>query len=383
MRTPTSGDTSIETRWGSGWISGTLAFTLGLMSLGAVFCLLYPELLTSPHLREVYPMVWVRRLIHACIVLAFALGCVSMVLRPSKVLGGVGAGSALLATLLGGASVRVDGPVRSGAYIGLDWFLLDLFLMALLFVPMERLFGRLREQAILRPGWDTDLAHFLVSHVLVQALMLATMLPAMVLFDGSVGYPLQRSVAGQPYWLQLAEIVLIADLAEYWIHRAFHSAPWLWRFHAVHHSARQMDWLAGSRLHLVDVVATRAGVFLPLYALGFARAPITAYLVIVAFHAVLLHANLRWRWPWAEPWLGTPVFHHWHHADEPEAIDKNFAVHLPMLDRLFGTYYLPERWPRAYGVAGDPVPETYAGQMVWPFSRSRAPFATETPTSTR
>ena len=76
-------NTDPNRRWGSGWISGTISLTLGLMSLGAVLCLLYPELLTSPHLREVYPMVWVRRLIHGCIVAAFGLGCVSLVLRRS------------------------------------------------------------------------------------------------------------------------------------------------------------------------------------------------------------------------------------------------------------------------------------------------------------
>jgi hypothetical protein len=59
--------------------------------------------------------------------------------------------------------------------------------------------------------------------------------------------------------------------------------------------------------------------------------------------------------------LATPAFHHWHHSAEPEAVDKNFAVHLPQLDWVFGTYYLPDRWPNAYGLSsGQKVPGGYA-----------------------
>jgi len=68
--------------------------------------------------------------------------------------------------------------------------------------------------------------------------------------------------------------------------------------------------------------------------------------------------------------LVTPRFHHWHHAAHPEAVDRNFAVHLPWIDRLFGTAHLPVEWPQAYGIAGDPVPEGYWRQLKWPFRPS-------------
>jgi lathosterol oxidase len=132
-----------------------------------------------------------------------------------------------------------------------------------------------------------------------------------------------------------------------------------------------MDWLAGSRMHLVDVVVTRALAFIPLYALGFGHAPLSAYLVFVSFHAVFIHSNVRFRFGWLGRVVGTPQFHHWHHGAEREAIDKNFAVHLPVIDRLFGTLHLPaDRWPAAYGIAGDPVPERYWAQLVFPLRTS-------------
>jgi len=128
-----------------------------------------------------------------------------------------------------------------------------------------------------------------------------------------------------------------------------------------------MDWLASSRIHLVDAVITRALAFVPLYVLGFSAGPVYAYLVFVSFHAIFVHANVRFRFGVLERLLGTPKFHHWHHATAP--VDKNFAIHLPMIDRLFGTYWMPPAFPATYGIAGNPVPRRYAAQLVWPFTR--------------
>jgi lathosterol oxidase len=152
------------------------------------------------------------------------------------------------------------------------------------------------------------------------------------------------------------------------VHRAFHRVPLLWRFHAIHHSSRDLDWIAGSRLHLVDVVATRSLVFLPLFLLGFQESALSVYLAFVSFHAVFIHANVRFRFGALESFLVVPRFHHWHHSAAAAARDCNFAVHLPWLDTLFGTAYMPEgAWPVEYGIAGDPVPEGYASPMAYPF----------------
>ena len=130
-----------------------------------------------------------------------------------------------------------------------------------------------------------------------------------------------------------------------------------------------MDWLAGSRLHLVDVVATRALVLLPLVILGFDSRAVYAYLALVSFHAVFIHANFAPRSAWLERWVAMPRFHHWHHAIEDEARDRNFAVHLPMIDRWFGTHHLPQgQWPQGYGVAGVSAPEGYLRQLAWPLA---------------
>ena len=359
--------------FGSGWISGVASVALGSMGCGAVLCLLFPAQLTTPELRAVYPMHVVRGLIQATIVVAFALGLLSVVLRKSKLLGLVGVLLAVVATALGGSEVPVNGPVPVSHHIGLDWFLLDLLLMALLFLPLERLFPRV-SMPVLRAEFSTDLAYFFVGHLLVQVIVFFTVTPARVFFGWTQHPGLQAAIASQPLALQFVEIVVVSDLFQYWTHRMFHQVPWLWRLHAIHHSPRQLDWLAGSRLHILEIVMVRAVVFIPVFVCGFADGAVRAYVLFVALHAVLLHANVRFGFRWIDRILTTPRYHHFHHAAESEAVNTNFALHLPVLDRLFGTQFFPDgRWPERLGVVGPPIPDTWWGQMTYPFRRLAVP----------
>ena len=359
--------------------AGGLAAFLGALGLLAVLCLRFPALLTTPELREIYPMPLVRATIAAGLAAALAIGALALLAGAGRRLGaaGIALALALAGLALGGATVEVQEPVPRSNHLGLDWFVLDLFLLALVFVPLERVFARRREQPVLRAGWRTDLSHFFVSHVGVQLLTFLTMAPAVVLF-AVLEWPaldaLRAAVAAQLLPLQLVGALLVADLGGYAMHRTFHAVPWLWRFHAIHHSSEAMDWLAGSRLHLVDVVATRAAAFAPLLLLGFSHAALSGYLLWVAVQATVIHANVGWRFGWIEHVFVAPRFHHWHHAAEPEARDRNFAVHWAWLDRLFGTLHLPEeRWPARYGIDGECVPDGWTAQLTWPVRGAGSP----------
>ncbi len=357
---------------GSGWISGTLSVVLGAIGLSTVLCLLYPQLLTVADIRQYYDVGLIRAALHLLLIAAFALGAISASLRQSKVLSFTGMALVLVAALLGGsnASSRLDG--NTDVYFGLDFFLLNLILLGVIFVPVERIF-QLRDQPVFRDEWREDLFYFFVSSLFVQSLTYLSLTPSMVVLQGTQwASGVRTAIASQPIVLQFVEIMFFTDLVQYWFHRAFHEIPWLWRFHAVHHSARHMDWIAGSRMHFFEIVLLRGFTTLPMYVLGFAESALYGYIFFVYLHSVLVHANLKFRFGFRQTLLVTPRYHHWHHGIEKEAINVNYAVHFPILDRLFGTRYFPdEKWPEGYGIQHHPVPLGYWRQFLYPFTSKR------------
>ena len=241
------------------------------------------------------------------------------------------------------------------------------FLAALLFVPLERLFAAKRAQKILRPQWSLDLLYVFANGILIRigligvAAMLIAWSPLLVPAD------LRAAVHGQPLWLQLVEVLLLADLGLYLAHRAFHAVPALWRVHQIHHSIEHMDWLAAHRVHPIDQIATKTASFLPLFALDFSVGAIAIFGLIFQFHAVLVHANIRLGFGPFKWLLVSPDFHHWHHCRDREAWDRNFAAQFALWDHLFGTVYLPaDRKAERFGIS-EPVPATYGEQLLHPF----------------
>jgi len=351
--------------------AGVASGLLGVLCIAAELCFLFPDLLVSREMLPVYRqnLAVLRGVLLGTIVAALFLGALSVMLLRSKTYGLMGIGLALVAVAMGGSRTEpiVLGPRAFSA--GLDYFVLELLVLGLIFIPMERIWALRRAQRIFRPGWQTDLKHFFISHAGVQLISFATMIPVQVIFAWAVKFDAQRLVAAQPVWLQFFEILFFVDLVSYWVHRAFHQVPWLWKFHAIHHSSLHMDWLAGSRSHLVDVLVNRALGFVPIFVLGFAPAAIYAYLVFVSFHAVYIHANVRHRWPYLRWIIATPEFHHWHHTSDEEGIDKNFAVFMSFIDVIFRTAHLPGHWPKRYGTTKFQPPETWTGQFLYPFKK--------------
>ena len=243
------------------------------------------------------------------------------------------------------------------------------FLAALLFVPLERLFGAKREQKLLRPLWTLDLLYVFANGILIRigligsAALLIAASPLLVPADW------RAAVAGQPIWLQLIEVMLLADLGLYLMHRTFHAVPALWRIHQIHHSIEDMDWLAAHRVHPIDQILTKSASFLPLFALGFSGTAIGIFGLIFQFHAVLVHANVRLGFGPLNRLFVSPDFHHWHHARDREAWDRNFAAQFALWDYAFGTAYLPAgRKAENFGIS-EPLPDAYPDQLFYPFRR--------------
>jgi sterol desaturase/sphingolipid hydroxylase (fatty acid hydroxylase superfamily) len=249
--------------------------------------------------------------------------------------------------------------------------LTGLIILFVIFVPLERLFA-IRPQRVFRKGWFTDVVHFLVNEGLRKVLLAITLLVVLQLLSFLVHPGLQAWIKAWPFWIQCVTAIVINDIGSYWGHRWAHQVPWLWRFHAVHHSSEHLDWLAAARVHPVDQTFIRTCGIVPVFLLGFTREHFAVLLAFGGLLAIFIHANVKWRFGWLEWLIATPAFHHWHHTNEKEHYDKNYAALLPWVDKLFGTFNLPDRLPEKYGI-DEPMAPSYLGQLAQPFLGKRKP----------
>lgn len=359
----------VEVRgFGSGWFSGFFALLFAISGFGMVMALRYPEWFATPELQMVKAWPGFRGFVHVILLIAYALALLSLMLRPRKAMGATALVIALVASLLGGSAVQAAGTQSWGIFFGLDFFVVNLLATGFMFAPIERMFPHHKAQRLFRVEWREDLFYFLVSTMMVQLFAFLALAPQAYVNANTGNWDAFRLwVATLPWAVQFIAAVILSDLFQYWYHRAFHRVPFLWGFHAVHHSAPAMDWLAGARMHFVEIVLLRAVTSLPLFTLGFSASALQAYIGFVYVYSSLLHANLAGNGNRLGHWVATPRFHHWHHGLEEEAVDVNFAIHLPLLDKLFGTFHLPPgRWPKAYGVP-EAVPKGYWAQLKYPF----------------
>jgi hypothetical protein len=210
-----------STGFGTGWWSGILSAFFGLLSFGGVLCLHFPQLLTSPELRPHYSLPAIRLLIQSLIIAAVVFAIISSVLRKKKVLALTGMLLAIAATAWGGSSVQVNPNLRDGPAIGLDWFLLDMLLMGIIYTPLERLWPQYPKQGTFRNEWTLDVVYFMSTHLPIQVLSFLVLLPATQAVK-YLGIPaLQHSIARLPWFLQFCLAVVVADVDEYFIHLAF------------------------------------------------------------------------------------------------------------------------------------------------------------------
>jgi sterol desaturase/sphingolipid hydroxylase (fatty acid hydroxylase superfamily) len=360
-----------STGFGTGWWSGVVSAFFGTLSFGGVLCLHFPQLLSSPELRPHYPMHAIRLLIQGLIVAALLFGVISSILRKKKVLALAGILLACAAAALGGSSVPINETLTDGPAIGLDWFLLDMFLMALIYVPIERLWPQYQNQGTFRDQWTLDVVYFMSTHIPIQILSFLVLLPATQAAKWLAVPSISQFIDRMPWLMQFLLAIVVADFAEWSIHWALHKVPFLWRFHSIHHSSKALDWIAGSRSHFVDDTLVRGFILVPLM-LGFSQSIIVAYLIFVTLHATWTHCNFGPNVKWLEQYVVMPRYHHWHHSSQKEAIDKNFAIHFPWIDRLFGTYYFPEEWPAFYGLDAEEIPKGFIRQTYEPFIKKNS-----------
>ena len=246
-----------------------------------------------------------------------------------------------------------------------------LVLLTAIFAPLERFFA-VRPAKFFHKDWLTNLGWYFTNS-LVPIFLLG---PPSALIAAGIHAILPEAVTGAaealPLWARMVLAMIVGEIGFYWGHRWTHQIPFLWRFHAVHHSVTHLTYLANSRSHPVDAVFTRLCGMVLLYATGLASTvgsdpglvPLLV-LFVGQMWSFFIHANLRWRLGPLEELIASPAFHHWHHTKDDHK-DHNYSSMLPFMDRVFGTFYLPREWPAEYGT-DTYVPEGLVDSLVAPF----------------
>lgn len=174
-------------------------------------------------------------------------------------------------------------------------------------------------------------------------------------------------IATLPLWVQFVLLLVVSDFIQYWIHRVFHRSEF-WKFHAIHHSPKELDWMVAARFHPVNFIVSSIFVGSLMILLGFSPVLFAMMVPFNYLYSGLVHANVKWTFGPFRYLFASPIFHHWHHTMSDQGGNMNFAPTLAIYDLIFGTFYMPkDKLPEQYGVDSDDVPENFVGQLFYPF----------------
>ena len=245
----------------------------------------------------------------------------------------------------------------------------------LVLAVLERVLPYRREWVNSKGDLRADVAHFFLTAIPANELVKAAinLLVVAAAGWGWSGFGLGIWPVGWPMGAQLLLAVLLAELGHYAFHRWSHEIRWLWRFHAVHHSAPRLYWLNATRFHPVDLFGTLLAQYLPLFALGIPAHAFATYAIFTGVYGQLQHSNIdvrtgRLRWLFS-----TPELHRWHHSTVPAEGNNNYGAIFSVWDWLFGTLFFPRdrSFTGPVGIADRPdFPTGWLGQLASPL---RAP----------
>jgi sterol desaturase/sphingolipid hydroxylase (fatty acid hydroxylase superfamily) len=220
--------------------------------------------------------------------------------------------------------------------------------------------------------WRRGLGVDLIGYALIQSAVLSVIIHGLVrgiaAAPGGSQLAAARLVGDWPFAAQLALFIVTHDFYIYWFHRAQHRIPLLWRLHEAHHSAREVDWIAGSRSHALEIVINQTVELAAMALLGASTEVMLYKGAISIVSGMWIHANIDLRLGWLSYVINGPALHRWHHAIDYAPPGKNYATKLSLWDHLFGTADRRPGRPAGYGLA-ESFPDGFLAQQAHAFRR--------------
>lgn len=235
-----------------------------------------------------------------------------------------------------------------------------------LMILLERLYPYRKGLPVFREGFWVDFFWY----TLIQSYVLKIVIFDWIIFPLDARFQLSslRLVTDWPLWAQVGFFFITHDFYIYWFHRFQHHNKILWRTHEAHHSVKEVDWLAGSRSHAVEILINQTIEFAPIVLLGAKPEVVPIKALLDACWGMFIHANLNVKLGPLRYVINGPEMHLWHHADEVQVYHRNFATKLSVWDWIFNTAYLPDRKPYKWGLWYD-FPRDYFLQHFFAFRR--------------
>lgn len=208
---------------------------------------------------------------------------------------------------------------------------------------MERLYPYRKGLKFFREGFWIDL----VWYTIIQSYFLK-----ILIFDYII-QPINLSFDWSDYqfvknWSvpsQVLFFLITHDFYIYWFHRLQHANKFFWRTHEAHHSGKEVDFLEGSRSHIVEIIINQTIEFLPIIVLGADPAVLPIKALLDAVFGMFIHANINVKMGKWKYIFNSPELHLWHHANYQEVFHANFSTKFAFWDYLFGTAYFPGNKP--------------------------------------
>jgi len=235
-----------------------------------------------------------------------------------------------------------------------DWQYLSLIIVvgwALFIIAIERLNPYDPGEKFFRRGFWVDF----VGYALIQSYLLSLVINhGLIWLDSATGYAAHGVLSSWPIWLQLGFFVVFHDFYIYWFHRFQHGNKYLWRIHEAHHSAKHIDWVAGSRSHSVEILINQSVEVGAMVLLGIHPDVVLIKMMLSVCWSIWIHCNIDVHTGWLQKVINGPEMHRWHHSlnyPETKQGGVNFATKFAFWDWIWGTAYFPKEKPGVYGIS--------------------------------
>mgnify|MGYP005988594583 FL=1 len=275
--------------------------------------------------------------------------------------------------------------LKQSVLMELNWenYFYGLIVISLVVWLFEIVFPWRKNQSIFRKDFWQDVFYMFFNFFLLNLIVLIALSNSAAqifndflgFFDLSITSFQLFNVNEFPFWFRIFTFFIIIDFVQWFTHTLLHKYEFLWNFHKVHHSVKEMGFAAHLRYHWMEPVVYNSMKYIPLAIMGGFSAQDVA---LVHFFNITIghlnHANINWDYGFLKYILNNPKMHIWHHAKElPKERSKgvNFGITLSIWDYIFKTNYIPHSGRDIeIGFDGDEYfPKTFIGQEIYPLSK--------------